>query len=170
VKDDRVVIGRVVKPHGLRGEVVVEPLTDFPERFVEDLSMQGDLDGRQPRTLTIETVRWHGGRALVGFAGVRTVDEAEALRDTELSVAASETAPRPEGFVFHYEVEGCVAVDTKGNELGKVAELADVAGRALLVLETPRGEREVPFTSPIVVSVDLPARRVILDPPKGLLD
>ncbi|HUM00747.1 MAG TPA: ribosome maturation factor RimM, partial [Thermoanaerobaculia bacterium] len=68
------------------------------------------------------------------------------------------------------EAAGLLAVTPDGRPLGVVKDLVEVAGRPLLVLETPRGEREVPFSRPIVVAVDLAVRRVVLDPPAGLLD
>ena len=81
------------------------------------------------------------------------------------------TSPRaPTGYVYHWEIEGALAVDAAGTVLGRVTELADVGGPPLLVLETARGARDVPFSRPIVVSVDVASRRIVLDPPPGLLD
>ncbi len=168
--EDRVVIGRVVKPHGLEGEVVVEVLTDFPERFSEGLSVDLSLDPGAVRPARILSSRSHGDRLLISFEGISDVGAAEPLRNAELSVSAQDVAARPPGYVYHWEVQGAVAVDANGIELGRVTDLADVAGRPLLILATPRGEREVPFTAPIVVSVDVAAKRVVLDPPPGLLD
>ncbi len=78
--------------------------------------------------------------------------------------------PRPAGFVYHFDLEGCRVVDRSGRELGLVTGLEELGGRSLLELRTPSGEREVPFIEPIVVSVDLEGRLVVLDPPPGLLD
>ncbi len=168
--DDRVVIGRVVRPHGLKGEVVVELLTDFPERFSEGLRVRLSGDGHEAREVLIVAVRPHQGRVLLTFEEISDVSMAEALRNAELSVSAQDVAPRPEGFVYHWEIEGAEAFDASGRRLGRVAELSDAGGRPLLVLETPLGPREVPFARPIVVSVDVAARRVVLAPPRGLLD
>jgi len=168
--DDRIVIGRVVRPHGLLGEVSVEILTDFPERFHEGLAVRlsgPDGAGRDER---IATVRPHGGRALIRFEGIASPEAAESLRSFDLSVSRDEVAAKPEGFVFHWEVEGCEALDVAGQPLGVVKELSDVGGRPLLVVETPRGARDVPFSRPIVVSVDVGKKRIVLDPPPGLLD
>jgi 16S rRNA processing protein RimM len=170
VSDDRVVIGQIVKPHGLKGEVVVEVLTDFPERFLEGLRVRLSGGAHEAREVRIVAVRPHQGRVLLTFEDISDVSTAEALRDVELSVSAQDVAPRPEGYVYHWEIEGAAAVDTAGRPLGRVAELADAGGRPLLVVETPRGPREVPFAHPIVVSVDVAGKRVVLDPPSGLLD
>lgn len=168
--DDRVVIGRVVKPHGLSGEVVVEPLSDFPERFSEGLRVELAIERGPARDARIASSRRHGGRLLIAFEGISDVAAAEGLRDAELRVSRNEVAPRPPGYVYHWEVEGCEAVDRAGRSLGVVRELSDAGGHPLLVLETARGARDVPFARPIVVSVDVAERRVVLDPPAGLLD
>lgn len=171
--EDRVVIGQVVKPHGLKGEVVVDVLTDFPERFFEGLrvSVSGCAhEAREVREVRILSRRSHGDRLLISFEGISDVGAAEKLRNAELSVRAEDVAPRPEGYVYHWEIEGAEVFDEKGSRLGRVAELQDAAGRPLLVVETPRGLRDVPFAHPIVVSVDVAQRRVVLDPPPGLLD
>jgi 16S rRNA processing protein RimM len=170
VPDDRVVIGRVVKPHGLSGEVVVEPLSDFPERFREGLRVELASGHGPARDARIASSRPHSGRLLITFEEVSDLSAAEVLRGAELRVARSDVAPRPPGYVYHWEIEGAAAVDVNGRPLGRVAGLADAGGRPLLVLETPRGPRDVPFAHPIVVSVDVAAQRVVLDPPPGLLD
>jgi 16S rRNA processing protein RimM len=168
--DDRIVIGRVVRPHGLQGEVSVEILTDFPERFKEGLAVRLSGPDGETRDARIASVRPHGGRALVRFEGIIGPESAEMLRSFDLSVGRDEVAARPEGFVFHWEVEGCEALDRAGRPLGVVTELADVGGRPLLVVATPGGARDVPFARPIVVSVDIGKKRIVLDPPPGLLD
>jgi 16S rRNA processing protein RimM len=168
--EDRVVIGQIVKPHGLKGEVVVEVLTDFPERFSEGLRVRLSGGAHEAREVRIAAVRSHQGRLLLTFEGISDVSMAETLRTAELSVSARDVAPRPEGFVYHWEIEGALAVDAAGTELGRVTDLVDAAGRPLLVLQTARGARDVPFARPIVVSVDVAKRRVVLDPPPGLLD
>jgi 16S rRNA processing protein RimM len=168
--DDRVVIGRVVKPHGLKGEVVVEVLTDFPERFSEGLRVLLSGGAFEAREARIAAVRPHLGRVLLTFEEISDVSTAETLRNAELSVSAADVAARPPGYVYHWEIEGASVVDAAGRPLGRVAELADAGGRPLLVVETARGPRDVPFASPIVVSVDVAGRRVVLDPPPGLLD
>ena len=167
---ERIAIGRVIKPHGLSGEVVVEVLTDFPERFSDGLRVFLSGGARDVREARIVAVRPHQGRVLLTFEGISDVSTAEELRGVELSVSAEDVSPRPPGYVYHWELEGAVAVDASGRELGRVTGLVDAAGRPLLVLATPRGEREVPFTAPLVVSVDVARKRVVLDPPPGLLD
>jgi 16S rRNA processing protein RimM len=167
---DRVLVGRVVRPHGLLGEVSVEVLTDFPERFREGAAL--DLAGPDGslRHARVASVRPHGGRLLIRFEGVESLEPAEALRGLDVCAPPGDVPPRPDGYVFHWEVAGCATVDRNGAPLGVARDLVDMGGVALLVVDTPRGPRDVPFTRPIVVSVNLPKRTIVLDPPAGLLD
>ncbi len=169
--EDLVVVGRLARPHGLRGEMSVEVLSDFPERFVPGLVLVATgTAGTAGRELVVSTVRPAGGRLLIGFEGVGTRTEAEALRGIDVAVPAGHEVPRPEGYVYHFDVEGCRAVDRAGRDLGVVTGLAEVGGRSLLSVRTPGGERDVPFVEPIVVSVDVAGKLVVLDLPPGLLD
>ncbi len=169
--EDLVVVGRLARPHGLRGEMSVEVLTDFPGRFVPGLALvAADAAGARRRELVVSAVRPAGERLLLAFDGVGTRTEAEALRGLDLAVPAGREAPRPAGYVYHFDVEGCRVVDRSGRELGLVTGLSEAGGRSLLEVRTPAGERDVPFVEPIVVSVDLASRTVVLDPPAGLLD
>ena len=170
-REDLVLVGRLARPHGLRGEMSVEVLTDFPERFVPGLAVVAtDASGGRRRDLVVAAVRGHGDRMLLTFEGVSSRNDADELRGLEIAVPKGSEVPRPAGFVYHFDVEGCRAVDRDGCELGVVTGLEDVGGRSLLELRTPAGTREVPFVEPIVVSVDLARRIVVLDPPPGLLD
>ncbi|MFN7988781.1 MAG: ribosome maturation factor RimM [Thermoanaerobaculia bacterium] len=169
--EDLVVVGRLARPHGLRGEMSVEVLTDFPERFVPGLAVVATgPSGDRRRELVVASVRPAGERLLVSFEGVSSRTEADGLRGLDIAVPKGSEVPRPEGFVYHFDVEGCRAVDRSGRELGVVAALEEVGGRSLLTLRTPAGERDVPFVEPIVVSVDVARKLVVLDPPAGLLD
>ena len=169
-KDERIVIGRVVRPHGLTGEVSVEILTDFPERFVPGLNVELRSADGGVRPGRLASARPHGGRMLIRFEGIDEPNGAESLRGLDLCVSPGQAPPRPPGFVFHWEVAGCQAVDASGAVLGIVRELIEVGGRSLLVVDTPRGPRDVPFSHPIVSSVDIAAKRIVLDAPAGLLD
>ena len=166
-----VVVGRLARPHGLRGEMSVEVLTDFPERFVPGLAVSAtDAAGNVRGRLVVASVRPHGERVLLTFEGVSSRTEAEAIQGLDIAVPLGSEVPRPAGYVYHFDVEGCRAEDRTGRELGFVTGLEEVGGRSLLALRTPHGERDVPFVAPIVVAVDLERRIVVLDPPAGLLD
>ena len=150
--------------------MAVEIWTDFPERFVAGLHLMLRNDSGETRPATIESVRPHKGRMLVRFEGIDGPDGADELRDMDLLVRAEDAPPRPEGFVFHHEVQGCAVLDREGRPLGTVRDLTTESAGPMLEIETPSGLRDVPFVRPIVVEVDVAGKRIVLDPPKGLLD
>src|SRR5262249_33762674 len=114
---ERVVIGRVVKPHGLKGGVVVRPPRDFPERILAGLRVRMVSGAHDERELQVVAVRPQRDRLLITFEGISDVGVAEELRNAELTVGESEVAPRPPGFVYHWEIEGAEVVDAAGREL-----------------------------------------------------
>ncbi len=156
--------------------------TDFPEqRFIvgaqlrcDDPAPRGDdpqLRGDTGRTLTVETVRPHGAALLVRFVGVPDRDAAAELRGLVLTVEATglPDLAEPDEFYDH-QLEGLAAVGLDGAALGTVREVVHAPASDLLVLETGHGEALVPFVRAIVLEVDLPGGRLLLDPPAGLLD
>ncbi|MGH3826194.1 MAG: ribosome maturation factor RimM [Pseudonocardiaceae bacterium] len=177
--DTRRVVGRIGRPHGLRGEVAVRVRTDFPEqRFTvgaqlrgEDAQPRGD-SGRDPgRTLTVEAARPHGAAWLVRFVGVPDRDTAAELRGLLLTVEVTElpTLDDPDEFYDH-QLEGLAAVGPDGVALGTVREVVHAPASDLLLLRTAHGDALVPFVREIVLTVDLTGGAVVLDPPAGLLD
>ena len=183
----QLVVGRIGKPHGVRGEVTVEVRTDEPEaRFAPGTVLRTEpgavpppesADGpgvlfRVPAKLTIEAARWHQGRMLVAFDGVLDREGAEALRGTLLVVDSSEVAPPEDPEEFHdHQLVGLAAVTPSGERLGEVVRIDHAPSSDLLVLRRPEGQTAlIPFVRAIVPEVDLAGGRVIVDPPAGLLD
>ncbi|MEO3744725.1 ribosome maturation factor RimM [Plantactinospora sp. B5E13] len=182
------IVGRIGRPHGIRGEVTVEVRTDDPEaRFavgsvlrtdptaesvdVPPVTAHGELV-RVPEQLTVEATRWHQGRLLVTFDGVYDRNVAEALRDTLLWVdSAAVPAPEdPDEFNDH-QLVGLTVVTPAGEVLGEVARIDHAPASDLLVLRRPEGRTAlIPFVRAMVPEVDLAGRRVVVDPPPGLLD
>jgi len=167
------VVGRVVKPHGIRGELVVDVHTDSPEeRFAPGAVLGTRTRDGKSGTITIAAVRPHTGRLLVTFEGVAGRDAAEAIRGLLLLVDAAEIAPSddPEEFYDH-ELEGLEVVDVRGARVGVVAEVLHTAASELLAVRRDDGsEALVPFVTAIVPTVDVKTGRVVIDPPEGLLD
>lgn len=161
-------VGRVVRAHGVAGDVAVEVYTDMPrQRFVPGSVLDTDGGGQ----LVVAAARRHRGRMLVRFDGYDTRSLGERLRGVLLTVriAERERTDDPDEFPDH-ELEDVTAVGRDGVVLGTVREVRHAPGHDLLVLDTARGQRLVPFVRDIVPEVDLAARRVVLDPPGGLLD
>lgn len=166
--DSQRVVGRVGRPHGLRGEVTVQVRTDSPERRFAPGARFGAGPGR---TLTVVAARPHAGALLVRFDGVSDRAMAEALRGTLLTIDVADLPELddPEEYYDH-QLEGLLAVGSDGTALGTVREVVHAPASDLLVVQTAGGEALVPFVRDIVSEVDLDSGRVVLDPPAGLLD
>jgi len=162
-------VGRVRRPHGVHGEVVVEIHTDFPERLQPGIEVGIGADGPS-RWLRVHKVRLHKGCWLLAFEGLLTREGVDDLRDAWVYLPSLERASLPEHYYYEHELEGLRCVDRDGRDLGRVNALVPGAGSALLELATPTGNALVPFVSPIVVGVDLEGGTITLDPPGGLLD
>jgi 16S rRNA processing protein RimM len=127
--------------------------------------------GELKRDLTVVSARPHGARLLLAFEGIEDVDAARRLAGGELVVPEEEAAPAPQGFLYSYRVEGWRCEDTAGRLAGTVRQLERTPAGPMLSIELPSGrEALVPFVAPIVVAVDEEGRRIVIDPPDGLLD
>jgi 16S rRNA processing protein RimM len=170
------VVGRVVKAHGVTGEVVVEVRTDDPDqRFATGAILRGRPGrGDATRDFAVESVRWHGGRLLVRLSGVGDRDAADALRGV-LFVVDSEDLPPiddPDEFYDH-QLEGLRVHAADGRDVGVVSEVLHTAAGELLAVRAGDGtgaETLIPFVSAIVTSVSLPDKSIEIDPPEGLLE
>lgn len=164
-------VGRVVRPHGIRGEVAVEVRTDDPgERFACGRVL--DTDPPEAGPLTVESTRWHSGRLLVAFTGIHDRDQAEPLRGVWLTVDSADVPPPAEPDEFHdHQLIGLRVSTTTGEPVGTVTDVQH-PGQDLLVIEPVDGVGEVlvPFVAAIVVEVDVAAGGLVIDPPPGLLD
>lgn len=162
---DLLVAGQIGKPHGLAGEVYVVRISDDPRRFEPGASLRHE-DGR---TLTVESAREHRNRFLVKFTGADDREAAEGLRGG-LYVDASDARELEGDEFWEHDLEGLAAIHAgTGDAIGTVSYVQPGPAQDLLVLETPDGERLVPFVAEIVTAVDLDAGRVTIDPPEGLL-
>jgi 16S rRNA processing protein RimM len=165
-----VVIGRIVRPHGLRGEVVVAPDTDFPQRW-DTLQQAVILRGEQATPVRVAGVRRHGDRVLVRLAGVDAPEQAAALRGAALAVRREDVLPPPPGTHFVFEVLGLTVVTEAGAVVGTVTEILRTPAHDVYVVTAPDGrEHLIPAVGSLVVAVDPPGGRVVIRPLPGLLD
>ncbi|MFD9958502.1 ribosome maturation factor RimM [Amycolatopsis sp. NPDC058986] len=167
-----VVVGRVAKAHGIRGELAVDVRTDSPERrFAIGAVVTTKLRDGSSRALTVAAAREHSGRLLVRFEEVLTRDVAETLRGAMLFADTDALPPieDPDEFYDH-ELAGLRAELTDGSVVGKVVEVVHSPGGELLELDRDGDSVLVPFVKAIVPLVDVAGGRVVLDPPEGLLD
>ncbi|SFW91166.1 ribosome maturation factor RimM [Amycolatopsis australiensis] len=167
-----VVVGRIAKAHGIRGELAVDVRTDSPdERFRVGAAVTTKLRDGSKRELTIAAAREHSGRLLVRFEEVQTRDVAETLRGALLTVDTDALPPTedPDEFYDH-ELAGLRAELLDGTVVGKVVEVVHSPAGELLELDVDGRSALVPFVRAIVPTVDVAGGRVVLDPPEGLLD
>ena len=167
------VVGRVVRAHGVTGEVVVEVRTDDPDtRFAPGTTLRAKPSrGGPERDYVVESVREHSGRLLVRLDGVADRNAADAIRGTLFLVDSADLPPieEPDEFYDH-QLEGLKVVTTSGASVGSVAEVLHTAAGELLSVRTEDGEVLVPFVSAIVTSVSLADQTIEIDPPEGLLE
>jgi 16S rRNA processing protein RimM len=165
-----VVVGRIGPARGVRGDVFVEPWTDVPEeRFAPGAVLRTDPPEAGP--LTVESSSTAGGKLVVRFAGVVERSAVEALRGVRLVIdAGSRPALEDPDEFYDTDLVGLAAQTVDGLDVGTVADVLHTAGATYLVVNGDGRERLVPFVSAIVPTVDLAARRVVIDPPDGLLD
>jgi 16S rRNA processing protein RimM len=161
----------VIRPHGVRGEVVVEIRTDAPdERFAVGSVLDTDPTGAGP--LRVSEARSHQGKLLVLFDGYADRDVADGLRGVYLTVDSA-TVPEPtdpDEFLDH-QLVGLRAVDASGGSIGTVLRVDHAPANDLLVVSRSDGRQAlIPFVKAIVPEVDVPGGRVVLTPPEGLLD
>jgi 16S rRNA processing protein RimM len=169
-KDDLLLVGRVARPHGNRGQVIVNLETDFPdERFkVGQTLLVGDAATARPRR--IDAVRFHRGRPIVALEGIETMNDAEALAGAPLWIAESAAAPLPDGMFYRHDLVGCEVRDVAAGIVGRVTAVEGPLERSHLVVAGRRGEVLIPLAADICVSVDPAARAIVVRAPEGLLD
>jgi 16S rRNA processing protein RimM len=168
--DDLIVIARAVRTHGLKGEVVAELLTDFPERF-EDVDELIFVSPSGERKLgQLEDYWFQKNRVVLKLADYDDVDKAKELVGFDFAVPESERVPLDEDEYYDWELEGCTV--KVGNEsIGEVRSVMRTGGAEILVVKDQAGKEQlVPLATPIVVEVDIAAKTIVIDPPEGLLE
>lgn len=165
---DLLLVGRVARTHGNKGQVIVNPETDFPDRRFRrgQVLLVGPEQTAAPREIL--EVRFQQGRPIVALEGIETMNDAEALAGTELWVAADTLEPLPDNTFYHHDLIGCDVVERGGAVVGTVTAVEGPMDRSHLIVEGGRGEVMIPLVAEIV-TVDTAAKRITIDPPEGLL-
>jgi 16S rRNA processing protein RimM len=169
--DDAILIGVVARTHGNRGEVIVNPETDFPEeRFQAGAELMARSKDGSQTTMEVVTMRMHQGRPVILFKGIASMNDAELLAGTELRVAEDELDELlEEGEFYERDLIGCVVVTESGDHVGEVTKVEGQRGAMRLVVKSRQSEVLIPLADPIC-TVDLAARRITVRPPEGLLE
>jgi len=165
-----VLVGRISRPHGIRGQVVIAPDTDFVEdRFTVGATF-ATRSARGDEQLTIVAVRQNNGRPVVAFKGFSSINDVERLAGLELRVAEDRLRPLDDGAFYRHQLVGCAVETPDGGRVGEVTRVDGGAAGTLLALAGPHGEILIPFAADICVDVDIAARRIRIAPPAGLLE
>lgn len=168
--DDLILVGVIARPHGVRGQVIVNSHTDFADdRFAEGAVLETRWPDGTRQTLQVMSVRFHLGRPVVGFAGVDSMDEAGRYAGLELRIHPDVQHELPPGQYYHHQLIGCAVVTEDLAPVGRVVEVDGGTGQSRLVVAGEGRRHEIPLADAIC-TVDVAARRIVIRPPEGLLD
>jgi len=164
---DMVLIGRVVKPQGRRGEVLVEPFSDRPDRFTSLARAFVPGPGGIAREVRVSSSWPHKGRFVLKLEGVDSIDEAERLRGSDLRIAEEELLALPAGSYYHHQLAGLRVEDEAGVGIGVVEDVMETGAEArVLVVRGAEGEWLLPFAEGFVRTVDLDSARIVASRPE----
>lgn len=168
--DDLIVIARAVRTHGLKGELVAELLTDFPERFedVDELILVSSSGER--KLVQLQDFWFQKDRVVLKLANYDDVEQAKSLVGYDFAVPDSERVPLEEDEFYDWELEGCT-VKVGEKSIGQVRSVMKTGGAEILVIADDSGKEQlVPLAAEIVVEIDKAGKTIVVDPPEGLLE
>jgi 16S rRNA processing protein RimM len=169
--DDMALVGRIARPHGLRGHVIVNPETDFVEqRFRAGAVLWTRSQAGSEEQLTVSAARVQKGRPVIQFEGFSRIEDVERLAGLELRVPEEALQPLDAGQYYEHQLIGCVVTTLSGSTIGQVSRIEGGSGGSRLVVEGSRGEILIPLAVEICVEIDVGAKRIRVDPPEGLLE
>ena len=168
--EEMALVGRVARAHGIHGQVIVNPETDFPaERFRPGAELFIERAGRV-EGLRVTTARFHRERPVIGIDGIETMNDAETLAGYELRVPIDRLATLPPGTFYRHDLIGCRVETGDGRAVGLVSDVEGTMAGSLLVVDGADGEVLIPLVSHICTVVEPAARRIVIDPPEGLIE
>ena len=159
------IVGRILAPWGIKGEVKVEVITDFPERFAPR-----NLVYLNSQPYAIESCRPHKQFLVLKLAAIDSVDAAEKLRGGDLTIPRAELPELPEGQYYIFQLIGLDVVTTEGKRLGQVTDIMTTASNDVYIVEGKRGEILIPAIEDVVKSIDLKKGTITIEEIEGLLD
>ncbi len=167
------VVGHIARPHGIRGQVVVNPETDFlDERFRPGAELFAKRAGGvgAVEVVIVTTAHFHRGRPVIGLAGVGDMNAARAMVGVELRVPVERLAELPDGTYYRHALVGCAVEGASGESIGLVIEVEGTQGDSRLVVATPSGDVLIPLVTPICTAIDPEKKRIVVELPVGLLE
>jgi 16S rRNA processing protein RimM len=168
--DDLLLVGRVARAHGNRGDVIVNLETDFADDRFQAGRVVLVGPERAPTPRRMREVRFHQGRPILSLEGVDSMNDAEALAGAELWMRADALDPLPDRTFYRHDLVGCEVRDTREKLIGRVKSVEGPMERSRLIVDGPAGDVMIPLVDGICVQIDLASRRIVVDPPEGLLE
>ena len=168
--DRMVLVGRIARPHGIRGNVLVTPETDFVEDRFKTGATFWTRSERGQEVLTVNSARVQNGRPVIGLEGFGSIEDVERLAGLDLRVPEDSLRPLDAGAYYVHDLVGCAVETISGEPVGEVRRVEGGAGASVLSVEGRRGEVLVPLAADICVEVDIAGRRIRINPPEGLLE
>lgn len=165
-----VAIAKVARTRGLQGEVVADVLTDFPDRFEGLENVTALLPSGSRRELKIESFFFQKDRIVLKFVGIDSIDAGEGLRDAEICIDESDAVELENDEYFDWELQGCEVETVEGGKIGRVREVMRTGGTEVLLIDGSSRELMIPFAGSICIEVDVGNKRIVVDPPEGLLE
>jgi len=163
-------VGRIGRPHGIRGHVLITPDTDF----VKDRFKIGSVFWIQASTgeelLTLATVRFNQGRPIVSFKGFESIESIAQLTGSELRIVEEDLSPLESGKFYHHQLIDSVVETLKGEHIGKVIRVEGSLNASRLVVQGSRDQIQIPLAVDICVEIDPKKKRIRINPPIGLLE
>jgi 16S rRNA processing protein RimM len=176
-KPSRVTVAHIVRPHGRRGEVACQILTDFPDHLKQFRVVQlwdRKADPREARVRSCWLSRARSGQAIFHFEGSDSIHEAEKLVGLDVQIPLADRVELPSGSYYVTDLIDCEVLDCVGALLGAVADVQStgetVAGTPILVVDSAAGELLIPLAQEICIAIDVAGRKIRVEPPEGLLD
>ena len=163
-------VGRVARPHGIRGQVIINPETDFPDQRFQPGAQLFIRRGGEVEAITLTSVRFHRERPIIGVNGVTDVDQAATLSGLELRVPIEWLGALPPGTYYRHDLVGCLVETCTSERVGVVKDVEGDAGGSRLVVEAAGGDVLVPLAAEICIEIDPAGKRIVIDPPEGLLE
>lgn len=170
MSEELVTIAKIAKTRGLRGEVVADILTDFPERFNSLENVLIVKPSGETLEATLEKFWFQKDRVILKFKGFDQIETAETLRNSEVCIPESEAVALEDGEFYDWELQECEVETVDGEKLGRVKELLRTGGTEVLIVQGETKDYLIPFAETICVEVDIENKLIRVDVPEGLLE
>ena len=170
MNEELVAIAKITKPRGLRGEVLANVLTDFPERFENLRRVFAVSETGEIFELSLEKFWFQKHRIVLKFIGINSIEEAEFLRNVEICIPESEAVELEEDEFFDWKLEGCEVFTIENEKIGEVKEIFRAGENINLVVKDGEKDFMIPFVEAICTEVDIENKLIKVDLPEGLLE